>query len=139
VIVTSAAALLLLIGAQSGGELVLSHDLSPKYNRMDFEAACGSTVFQVRFRNGPDERGRVEHLLIDGRRVPDAAETLDLRAARRTIDRIGIMNCGMDARRPVFRGVMVLSPEESRFAGMRHMLFFRLTQEGRKGWRITVD
>jgi hypothetical protein len=129
----------LMAAAQDGNDVLLRHDISPKYNKIDYEAACGSTVFRVRFRNGPDERGRIDHLLIDGQRVPGAAETLDLRAARRIIDRIGIMNCGMDPHRPVFRGVMVLSQEESRLAGMRHMLFFRLTRDGRAGWQISVD
>ena len=139
--VTLGAALsgLLMAGGQGGDDLVLRYDVDARYNRTEYEAACRSTVFKVRFRNGPEERGRVDHVLIDGRPVTGAAEMLDLRAARRIIDRIGIMNCGMDPHRPVFRGVMVLSEEESRLAGMRHMLFFRLTRDGRKGWQISVD
>ena len=135
----TALAALLGTGEQGGDDLVLRHDVDARYNRTEYEAACRSTVFQVHFRNGPEERGRVDHVLIDGRPVTGAAETLDLRAARRIIDRIGIMNCGMDPHRPVFRGVMVLSQEESRLAGMRHMLFFRLTRDGRAGWQISVD
>jgi hypothetical protein len=79
-------------------------NISPRYNRVDYESACGSTVFRARFRNGPEERGLVEHVLIDGRPVPGAAEILDVRSARREIESIGIMHCGADPQRPEFRG-----------------------------------
>lgn len=122
-------------------ELVVSTGrdyISPKYHQTDYESACGETLFRVRFRNGPKERGRVDHLLIDGRPVRDAAETLQIRAARRAIGGIEIMNCGMDPKRPVLRGVMNLSELESRAAGMRASLFFRLTRRGRD-WKMTLD
>lgn len=121
------------------GVIELRHDLSPKYSRSDYESACGSNIFRVRFRNGPDERGRVDHMTIDGRSVIGAAELLQIRAARRGIDKIEIMNCGMDERRPVFRGVMAFSEIESRSLGMRWLLFFRLSREGRGAWRLVVD
>lgn len=129
---------LFVMGEQGGGELVLRHDIGTRYTRTDYETACGSTVLQVRFRNGPEERGRVDHLLINGQPVRDAAETLQIRAARRGIDSVEIMNCGMDPRRPVLRGVMNLSEMESRAAGMRSSLYFRLTRHGRD-WEITLD
>lgn len=129
----------LLVAGEQGGDLVLRHDIGTRYTRTDYETACGSTVFRVRFRNGPEERGRVDHLLIDGRPVRDAAETLQIRAARRGIDSFEIMNCGMDPRRPVLRGVMNLSTMESRAAGMRPSLYFRITRQGRKGWQFTLD
>lgn len=113
--------------------------INPRYNRIDSESACGSTVFQVRFRNGPEESGFVEHVLIDGRPVPSAAEILDVRAARRGIVSIGIMHCGADPERPVFRGIMELSKAESQVASMRPTLFFRITRQGRDGWRLTMD
>lgn len=125
--------------AERSGVLVSLHDISPKYNRIDYESACGSTVFRVRYRNGPEENGRVDHVTIDGREVAGAAELLKLRAARRLIDRIGIMNCGLDPQLPVFRGILRLSEEESRSLGMRWMLFFRLTRQGRGDWRLIVD
>lgn len=114
-------------------------DVGPRYNRIDYESACGSTVFQVRFRNGPEESGIVEHVLIDGRPVTGAAEMLDVRAAQRGIDRIGIMNCGADAERPAFRGIMELSKADSQTARLRPTLFFRITRQGREGWRLTTD
>lgn len=113
--------------------------VSAKYHQTDYETACGSTVFKVRFRNGPEEFGRVDHLLIDGRPVPDAAETLQMRAARRLITGIDIVDCGTDHRRPVFQGTINFMPEESRMLGMRWSLAFRLTREDRKGWRMTID
>lgn len=118
---------LLVATGQSGGDLILRHDIGTRYSRTDHESACGSTAFRVVFRNGPDEHGRVDHLLIDGRPVPGAAELLDLRAARRVIDRIGIMNCGIDPQRPIFSGVMNLSEMESRSLGMRPSIYFRIT------------
>lgn len=128
-----------IVSAEQGGDgLVLHHDIGPRYNRTDYESACGSTVFRVRFRNGPEEHGRVDHLLIDGRPVRNAAETLQVRAARRVIVRIGIMNCGVDPQRPLFQGAMVLSEMESRRLGMRDTLFFRLTRDGRD-WHMTID
>ena len=130
---------LLVAGEQDSSDLILRHDISPRYNRTEHESACGSTVFRVRFRNGPEEHGRVDHVLIDGRSVPDAAEMLDLRAARRVISSIGIMNCGMDPQRPVFLGVMNLSKLESRSLGMRWSLTFRLTRDGSDNWRMTID
>jgi hypothetical protein len=111
---------------------------STKYHQTDYESACGSTVFQVRFRNG-EENGRVDYLLVDGRPVPGAAELLDLRAARRMINSITIVNCGMDPRRPVFVGMLSLEPMESRRLGMRWSLVFRLAREGRGDWRMTIE
>ena len=133
------AALAAMQPARQEDYIVLVHDISTKYSRMDYESACGSTVFRVRFRNGPDENGRIDHITINGREVAGAAELLKIRAARRAIDRIGIMNCGLDAQRPVFRGVMMLSEGESRSLGMRWMLFFRLARQGGKEWRLTID
>jgi hypothetical protein len=131
----------LLILAEQGPIVIATgpHGVSPKYHRYDYEAACGAFVFQVRFRNGPEERGRVDHVLIDGRPVRDAAATLQMRAARRGIDSIEILNCGMDSRRPVFRALMVMTKAESQAASMRHMLAFRLTREGRGEWRLVID
>lgn len=126
---------LLTLAEQDTIVIATRHSITPKYHRMDYESACGSTVFRVRFRNG----GRVDHLLIDGRPVPDAAETLQIRAARRLITSIEIANCGMDPRQPVFLGFMNLEPRESQRLGMRSSLAFRLTRQGRKGWQIAVD
>jgi hypothetical protein len=83
--------------------------------------------------------GQVNHMMVDGQEVPGAAQMLELRAARRVIDRFEIMNCGMDERRPVFRGVMLLSEMDSRRLGMRASHFFRLIREDGKGWRIVFD
>lgn len=124
---------------QGEGVIVLDHDRGTRYTRIDYETACGSTVFRVRFGSGPVLRGQVNHVMIEGKEVPGAAEMLQLRAARRFIDRIGIMNCGMDERRPVFRGVMELSKAESQAASMRASHYFRLVREDRKGWRIVFD
>jgi hypothetical protein len=126
--------------AEQGGEYIVSrHDISPKYNRTDYESACGSAVFRVRFRNGPDDHGRVDQVWIDGRPVVGAAEQLQIRAARRPIDSIELMNCGLDSERPAFRGVMNLSKASSQVARLRPMLFFRITRQGREGWRLTTD
>jgi hypothetical protein len=114
-------------------------EISPKYRRTAHESACGQTVLRVRFRSGPNERGVVEHVLIDGRSVPGAAEMLNVRAARRWIERIAITHCGMDPERPEFRGSMELSKAESQAASMRPLLFFRITRQGREGWRLSMD
>jgi hypothetical protein len=128
-----------MTSAQTGEGLFLRHDLGTQYNRTDYDSACGSTVFRVRFRNGPEEHGRVDYLLIDGRPIPDAAETLQIRAARRVIDKIEIMNCGMDPQRPVFRGVMALSKIESQGLGMRPSLYFRISRDERNVWQFVLD
>ena len=130
---------LLTAAAQREGVVVLDHDRSTRYTRIDYETACGSTVFRVRFGSGPVLRGQVNHVVVEGKEVPGAAEMLELRAARRFIDRIGIMNCGMDERRPVFRGVMELSKAESQAAGMRASHYFRVARDEGKGWRIVFD
>ena len=113
--------------------------ISTRYERIDYESACGSTVLQVRFRNGPEQRGLVEHVLIDGRPVAGAAEILAVRAARRGIVRIEMIHCGADSERPQFRGMMELTEAESRLARLRPTLFFRITRQGREGWRLTTD
>ena len=117
---------------------ISEREIIPKYHRTEYESACGTTVFRVRFRNGVRESGLIDYLLIDERPVRHIAATLDIRAARRSIVRIEIMDCGMEPDRPVFRGVMVLSEGESRAAGMRDKLFFRLTRHG-KDWQIVID
>lgn len=113
--------------------------ISPKYHQTEYKSVCGDKVFLVQFRDGSEESGRVDRLLIDGRPVLNAAEALQIRAARRNIDRIEIMHCGMDPERPIFRGVMALSEMESRSLGMRHLLFFRLSRQGPEGWQLTLD
>lgn len=114
-------------------------EISPKYRRTAHEAACGRNVLRIRFRSGPDQPGFVEHVLIDGRSVTGAAEMLNVRAARRWLERIEIIHCGMDPARPVFRGIMELSKADSQVALMRPTLFFRITRQGRDGWRLTMD
>lgn len=114
-------------------------EVAPRYGRTDYESACGSTVFRVRFRNGPEEIGRVDHVLIDGRPVPGAAETLQIRAARRGLESIEIMHCGMHPGQPEFRGIMKLSKADSQAASMRWTLFFRIIRQGREGWRLAMD
>jgi len=109
----------------------------PKFHLHDVESPCGGSVFRARFRNRPTGRGRVEHVLIDGRPVPGSAKTLDRFAAGREIDDIEIMHCGMDPLRPVFRGAMRLTkPESQRYS--EYTLFFRLVRQG-EGWRIALD
>jgi hypothetical protein len=129
---------LLMLAEQSGGTVLAENATSPKYHSHDFESACGASVFQVRFRNGSSLGSRVDHVLIDGRPVPGVAETLDRFAARRTIDRIEIMHCGMDEQNLLFRGVVVLSAPESAPATRQNTLFFRLVRQG-KGWRFAAD
>ena len=130
---------LMASAAQGGDEIVLRHDVGTRYSRIEYEAACGSTVLRIQFRNSRDDRGRIEHVLINGRPVPGAAGHLQIRVARRMIDRIGIMNCGMDERRPVFRGVMAMSEMESRRLGMRPSVYFRVSRKGHGGWTLSVD
>ena len=133
------AASLMSVEQSGDGNVVLRHDISPKYNRTDYDSACGSTVFGVRFRNGPGDHGRVDQVSIDGRPVVGAAEQLQIRAARRVISRIGIMNCGPDPGRPVFRAVMELSPIESRSLGMSPSLYFRLSRQAQGDWQLSID
>lgn len=125
--------------AQKGGGTPLSENTTgPKYRRYDYESACGASVFRVGFRNRSKGGSRVDHVLIDSRPVLGGAKALDRFAARREIDRIEIMNCGMDAQRPLFRGIMVLSKPEAQPASRQNTLFFRLVREG-EDWRIAVD
>lgn len=114
------------------------HGISPKYHRTEYETACGTNVFRVRFGSGPEESGRVDHLLINGRPVRDAAETLQIRAARRWIQKIRITYCDRATSGSLIRGVIEFSEGESRMLGMRWALAFRLIREG-EDWRITVD
>jgi hypothetical protein len=130
---------LLMLAEQEIIVVTTRHDVSPKYRWHRYEAACGSHLFQVRFGYDGEENGRVGPLLIDGRAVPDAAEALDIRAARRLITGIKILDCGTDPQRPVLRGTIDFLPGESRRLGMRWSLAFRLTREGRDSWRITID
>lgn len=138
-ILGAALAVLPIQAGQGQGDLVFRHDVSPKYNRTDYESACGPAIFRVRFRNGPGAHGQVDWVSIDGRPVAGAARQLQVRAARRVISRIEIMNCGPDPRNTVFRGMLDLSPIESHGLGMRPSLYFRLSRQGRGPWRLTVD
>jgi hypothetical protein len=115
------------------------HYNSPKYHQIDYETACESIKLRFRFRQGPEESGRVDHVLIDGRPVRDAAEILQMRAARRLITSIEILDCGKDSQRPVILGMMNLEPMESRRLGMQSSLVFRLSLQGREGWQISID
>ena len=137
--VFSTALMVLILTEQSPVVVASGNTITPKYHRTDYETVCGSHVLQVRFRNGPEEDGRVDHLLIDGWPVRNAAETLQIRAARRGIDSVEIMNCGDDPRRPVFRGAMQLSKSASQIASMRNTLFFRLDRQSGGGWQISID
>lgn len=130
----------LLMLAEQGQVVVTTgpDSIRTKYFQTDYESTCGSNVFRVRFRQGPEENGRVDRLLIDGRPVPDAAETLQIRAARRLILSIEILDCGMDSGRPVIRGMINFEPGVSRMLGMWRSLAFRLVREG-NGWRMIVD
>jgi hypothetical protein len=132
----------LLIFAEPQQEVVVTtgpHSVGTEYHRFAYESACGSNVFQARFRNGREGNGRVDHVSVNGRAVKGAAETLQIRAARRWIEKIEIMNCGKDPQDPVFVGVMKMGEAESRLVAMRHTLLFRLTWVDGKGWLITVD
>ena len=128
---------LLMLAEQGGSSISSAKSVRPEYHRYEFESACGAFVFRVRFRNEPTGRSRVDHVLIDGRPVPGAAKKLDQFAARRSIDRIEIMNCGLNPQRPVFRGVMALSKPESQPANRKNMLFFRLVRRG-NSWQFSV-
>lgn len=129
----------LIVATQGTVDLVFRHDISPRYNRTDYEAPCGTNLFQVRFRNGPAEHGLVDYLMIDGRPVRGAAETLELRAARRLITSIEILDCAADPQRPVLRGKINFERMESQRLGMRRSLTFRITREGGDSWKISID
>jgi hypothetical protein len=126
-------------GDRNEDVIVLRHDISPGYNRTDYESPCGSAVFRVRFQNGPDRHGRVEHVTIDGRPVPGAAVWLQVRAAQRVIGSIHIMNCGLDQRRPVFSGRMELSPLESQRLKMSPTVYFSLRRQEQGEWQMVLD
>lgn len=132
-------AALLMLSDQSPIVVATRHPIAPKYHRYDYQSACGSNVFQVRFGYDGKENGRVEHLLVNGRPISGAAEMLEMRAARRLIMGIEILECGTDSRRSVLRGTINFEPGESRRLGMRWSLPFRLTREGGDGWRMTID
>jgi hypothetical protein len=136
-IIGVAVAGLMLMAVQEEIVIRTGNYVSPKYHWTDYQSACGENVFRVRFRNGPEEGGRVDHFLIDGRPVPGAAETLQVRAARRFIDSIGIMHCGMDEANPTFLGSIHMDPALSRVFSLRDTLFFRLTKDARGDWRFT--
>ncbi|HEX8238549.1 MAG TPA: hypothetical protein VF574_02290 [Allosphingosinicella sp.] len=114
---------LLLLAEQKPVIITSGNTVKPPHHQTDYESACGSNVFRVRFRNGPEEEGHVDRFLIDGIPVRDAAETLQILAARRWIQAIEIMNCGDDPRRPVFRGATRLSKSASQVAHLRDTLF----------------
>jgi hypothetical protein len=64
---------------------------------------------------------------------------LDLRAARRWITSIEILNCSIDPGRPVLHGTINFEPGDSRRLGMRWTLAFQLIRDGRDNWRMTID
>jgi hypothetical protein len=76
---------------------------------------------------------------MDTRPIGGAARALDRFAARRPIDRIGIMNCGLDPLRPVFRGYMTLKEPGARLDRTRRSLYFRILRHDRKGWQFILD
>lgn len=86
----------------------LSHVLTPRFSRTQYETACGSTSIKVTFENDLDRnrKAKVVSVSIDGKEVPGAARRLTDVAVDRIIERIGIMNCGYDKRSPVITGSM---------------------------------
>jgi hypothetical protein len=122
----------LFVALQLGsGEIVTRHTHDVAYTRTDIESACGVHVIQVRYRNAASMgvRGRVDFFRIDNHHVPRAAAGLQARAANRSIDKIGIMNCGEDERNPVIQGIMRLGAAESQSRGLSSNVFFRVRRE----------
>ena len=131
---------LAVAGTPMDNPVVPSETYSIAYDRTQFEAACGATVFRARFRNVPGlrRRGRVERVAIGRRSLSRMAEQLDVRAAGRWISAIEIMNCGWDAMRPVFQGVLRLPEPESRALSLSWNVFFTI-RRGPEGWSLTFD
>jgi hypothetical protein len=129
---------LLMLAEQSGGGMATENTASPKYHNYAFESACGGFVVRVRFRNGRNGRSRVDLVSMDGRPLPGATKTLNRFAARRAIDQVGIMDCGMDPLRPVFRGTMTLRKPEAEPFSRNNSFYFRIIHDG-KGWRFIPD
>lgn len=130
----------LLIGlvAQPEDIIQLVHDRPVNYTLTDFEAACGTTLFRARFSNGSPRSGEVELIAIDGRPLPEAAEQLTHRIARRAIGRVGILNCGTDADQPVFQGVVEVGEIESQRRQVSPRIWFRVRRE-EGAWRLVLD
>jgi hypothetical protein len=120
------------LASQAGSGIVASRDpLDPAYSNIEIESACGDHVVRMRFRNVAigAPRGRVVSVSIDNEEVRGAATQLQARVADRFIDRMGIMNCGPDARNPIVTGNMVFSDMESQREGLPPRIFFRLRRD----------
>jgi hypothetical protein len=111
----------------------------PSYQLMRYESACRSHIIRIAYRH----RSRsspvrvIERFEIDGRPVPGAVATLQLRAAGRPIERISIRNCGMDPRNPVIVGDVEHSEGSSYRERLRPDLAFELKREG-KAWKFAI-
>lgn len=140
----------LLVPSLTYQSVVLEHVLGPTYSRTTNEAACGRHIFKAISRNGPSTRpapgrpngdiGTVESITVDSKPVPGAAEGLQLRVAGRSIQGIGVMNCGYGGATPVFSGVVETSALATKQIGFTSSaIYFRLDKDGRSGWKITYD
>ena len=130
--------MLLLVAQVDSGGLVTRHVNGVAYTRTDVESACGAHVIQIRYRNDWPRgiRGQVNFVRVDNADVAGAAAGLQSRAANRTVERIGVMNCGFDERNPVIMGVMVLSRAASQRENLPSSIYFYLRREG-SSWQIS--
>jgi hypothetical protein len=108
-------------------------EITTDHHRSWYQASCGGTLFQARYLGAARDQSRVEEVRIDGRDLPDVAEQLHVRAARRPIDRLEISRCGTRAGQMVLEG----SIHTIRTWGMPPHVPFRITRAADGEWRAS--
>jgi len=107
------------------------------YREVVAEDSCLPHVFEFRWKNSYQVGGgsEVSRVVIDSAEVPGAAAELQARAANRSIEYIGLVNCGEEDQPVGLQAYMELSPTVSAARGMEPRVIFRLKRiDGR--WRI---
>lgn len=119
--------------------IVLEHSRYTDFIRVTYETACRGSRIEIVYRTNPrgDAISRIAKFTVDGRKVLGAADTLRIRAAGRSIDKMEIMNCGFDGPQPVITGSMTLASGWGPTAQFPRTTFFSLTPNGKR-WRLSA-
>ena len=98
---------------------------------------CLPHTFEFALRNsyGIGRKPEVLNVSVDGRDIPGAAAALQVRAADRSIERIGLLNCGEGSNPSALRGYMELSPFESTYLRMEPLVGFWIKRMNGE-WRL---
>ena len=117
--------------------ILLEHSRPTSYTRIRYETACRNNVIQIAYGFDPKRMpmSRIERFRIDKKEVEGALAILQLRAAGRSIDNIGIMHCDFDGPNPAIKGSMSLGYGSGATSKFPPTVYFELKREDGR-WRM---